>query len=217
MNRGKMNYWVDVGIGIAGLLSAVSGLVFLLPGDPTTGVLGVSYQAWSSLHTWSSLAVIAGVGAHVVLHWKWMLAMTKHLFPPAKPRQSGEAVAEITRAATTGDLSRRAFLALGGAATLLAGAVVVGYRAISANAAGEAAETSLRGSQAAATGQEGVVACPHGLTNDPYPGRCRFYVDTDGDGICDYSVPGSGSMVASTNSWGSYTGGVRRRPRAGQQ
>ena len=29
--------------------------------------------------------------------------------------------------------------------------------------------------------------CPYGLENDPYPGECNRYVDTDGDGICDHS------------------------------
>ncbi len=29
--------------------------------------------------------------------------------------------------------------------------------------------------------------CPYGLVNDPYPGRCRRYVDSDGSGYCDYS------------------------------
>ena len=29
--------------------------------------------------------------------------------------------------------------------------------------------------------------CPRGLVNDPYPGVCRLYEDTDGDGICDLS------------------------------
>ena len=29
--------------------------------------------------------------------------------------------------------------------------------------------------------------CPFGLQNDPYPGECNLYVDTDGDGICDLS------------------------------
>lgn len=31
------------------------------------------------------------------------------------------------------------------------------------------------------------VACPFGLVNDPYPGKCRRYVDKNGDGICDLS------------------------------
>ncbi len=29
--------------------------------------------------------------------------------------------------------------------------------------------------------------CPKGLVNDPYPGACRRYVDTNGDDICDLS------------------------------
>ena len=29
--------------------------------------------------------------------------------------------------------------------------------------------------------------CPLGLVDDPYPGACRRYVDTNGDGICDHS------------------------------
>lgn len=29
--------------------------------------------------------------------------------------------------------------------------------------------------------------CPFGLENDPYPGACGCYVDTNNDGICDHS------------------------------
>lgn len=35
------------------------------------------------------------------------------------------------------------------------------------------------------------LACPFGIANDPYPGKCRHYVDTDHNGICDLSEPGS--------------------------
>lgn len=30
-------------------------------------------------------------------------------------------------------------------------------------------------------------ACPRGLVNDPYPGKCKRYVDKNGNGICDLS------------------------------
>ena len=33
------------------------------------------------------------------------------------------------------------------------------------------------------------VRCPRGIVYDPYPGRCRLYVDRNGDGYCDYSEP----------------------------
>ena len=31
--------------------------------------------------------------------------------------------------------------------------------------------------------------CPYGLEDDPYPGECKRYIDTDGGGICDRSQP----------------------------
>ena len=37
------------------------------------------------------------------------------------------------------------------------------------------------------------VRCPRGIVYDPYPGRCRLYVDRNGDGYCDYSEPIEGS------------------------
>lgn len=30
-------------------------------------------------------------------------------------------------------------------------------------------------------------ACPYGRINDPYPGECGSYIDSNGNGICDYS------------------------------
>jgi hypothetical protein len=33
------------------------------------------------------------------------------------------------------------------------------------------------------------VACPFGLLNDPYPGRCRRYADQNLNGFCDLSEP----------------------------
>ena len=32
-----------------------------------------------------------------------------------------------------------------------------------------------------------ATACPHGLVNDAYPGKCGRYVDKNGNGICDLS------------------------------
>jgi hypothetical protein len=34
-----------------------------------------------------------------------------------------------------------------------------------------------------------TTACPKGLVNDRYPGRCRLYTDRNGNGICDLSEP----------------------------
>ncbi len=37
--------------------------------------------------------------------------------------------------------------------------------------------------------------CPRGLADDPAPGACGKYVDTDKDGICDRSQPPPGERA----------------------
>lgn len=197
MKKAKLNYWIDVSIGISFVLSAVSGLVFLLPVNAASdlnAVLGVNYSLWDQLHTWGSLAMIAGVLAHLVLHWKWIVTMTKKTLLPAGNSKRG-----TTSTAGTG-MTRRQFLSLGAAAALT-GVILASYwtltgtRTISADQG--SSDTSGKVPPPPeieqAMQQQGGVACPRGLVNDPYPGRCRNYTDRNGDSICDYSVPGSGS------------------------
>lgn len=45
-------------------------------------------------------------------------------------------------------------------------------------------------------------SCPKGLVNDPYPGACRSYVDSNGDSICDFSqsAPASSSLAPTSTS-----------------
>jgi hypothetical protein len=206
-----MNYWVDVGIGFAGIISALSGLVFLLPGDLASGVLGISYQTWNAVHTWSSLAAIVGVGAHMALHWNWMVAMTKQMLSPSRRQAAQEPGSDLAYGgAEAKSLSRRAFLAFGGAATAVIVAAAAGYQVLRGANPVEASESDT---QIATTQQEDGVACPFGLVNDPYPGRCRHYRDSNGDGYCDYSVAVSGSNL-STGDDESFGGGFSRH-RAG--
>lgn len=117
-------------------------------------------------------------------------------------------------------MSRRAFLVLGGTATLVTGVLATGVKALFDSGA-EA--TAVADSQAAVAQQASGVACPHGLVNDPYPGRCRHYRDSDGDGICDYSVAGSGSNQSAAGDGsldgalsGQPPGGFGHRPGSGQ-
>ena len=42
--------------------------------------------------------------------------------------------------------------------------------------------------------------CPRGLVEDPYPGRCSLYVDTNGDGICDHSQAAPASVEPASQS-----------------
>jgi hypothetical protein len=70
--------------------ATVSGLVLLtMPHggyqggrNPDFGktVLYLSRDGWNDLHVWGSLAVIAGIGVHLALHWRWIVCMAKKPF-----------------------------------------------------------------------------------------------------------------------------------------
>ena len=98
-NTVKINYVVDLVIGIGFLLAAVSGIVLLFAGSGGAGAGGyqggrnarytseallLSRHAWNDLHTWSSIIMIAGVLGHLILHWNWIVCMTRNLFAKKK-------------------------------------------------------------------------------------------------------------------------------------
>ena len=102
-------------------------------------------------------------------------------------------------------MSRRAFLALSGAAAAVTGLAVAGYKLVSDPGTAVASQDSVAD---AVSDQSVGVACPSGLVDDPYPGRCHRYVDSNGDGVCDYSVAGLGSNLT-TGGAGGLQGGMR--------
>ena len=86
MKKSTINYLVDLIIGLAFFISAISGLVFLIPLEwlnYSTGslptVLGLNFNIWDTLHILSSLAMICGVLVHVVLHWSWIVNKNQEL------------------------------------------------------------------------------------------------------------------------------------------
>jgi NAD-dependent dihydropyrimidine dehydrogenase PreA subunit len=99
MKRAVTNYFVDVAIGLAFLVAAVSSIVFLLPSSwvsvssaGQTSLVGVDMATWSFLHKWSGIAMIGGVVLHTLLHTRWIVTMTRRVVggrPQARPRPSG--------------------------------------------------------------------------------------------------------------------------------
>ncbi|MBN1261628.1 MAG: DUF4405 domain-containing protein [Anaerolineae bacterium] len=97
MDKVKMNYLLDSVIALAFLVSVLTGVVFLFAGDGgyqgganagfQTAILGISRWIWSDLHTWASLVMTAGVGLHVVFHWKWIVCVTKKMLPKPAPKK----------------------------------------------------------------------------------------------------------------------------------
>ena len=104
MKTVKMNYFLNVVIGLAFLASAASGLAFLFMGDGgyqggrngafSIVFLGIARSTWSDLHLLTSLVMITGVVVHLVMHWKWIVYVTKHMIPDSPIKQ--EEVCEAT-------------------------------------------------------------------------------------------------------------------------
>jgi len=96
MSKAKMNYLLDAVIALAFVVSTVTGLAFVAMGSGgyqggqnagcQTAFLGIGRAAWSDLHIWGSLIMITGVVIHLVLHWQWIVCMTKKMVRP-KPRR----------------------------------------------------------------------------------------------------------------------------------
>lgn len=90
MNRTKVNYIIDIVIGLSFLVAAVSGFVLLFAGSGgyqggrnshyLQNILFISRFTWKDIHTWSTIIMTAGVAAHLVTHWKWMVCMTRNIF-----------------------------------------------------------------------------------------------------------------------------------------
>jgi hypothetical protein len=57
--------------------------------------------------------------------------------------------------------------------------------------------------------------CPLGLVNDPYPGACPRYIDTNNDGICDHSQPDPALSVATESVPISPDDGINLPPETG--
>lgn len=96
VSKAKVNYLLDVVIALAFILSVISGMVFLFAGDGgyqggrnpgfQTEMLGIARSVWSDLHTWVSLVMVAGVLIHLLLHWNWIVCMTRRLLKPTRVR-----------------------------------------------------------------------------------------------------------------------------------
>ena len=94
MNKATRNYYIDIVIGAAFLIAAISALAFLVPlnwidfsASTTPTVLGVNYGVWQLLHKWGGIAMLVGVALHLVLHWTWIVTMTKKALPTGKSRE----------------------------------------------------------------------------------------------------------------------------------
>jgi uncharacterized iron-regulated membrane protein len=97
--RTRLNFWVDVVIGVAFVAAAVSGVVLLVMGpgggyrggrgaDGIREVLFLGRNAWRDLHDVSGIAMTAGVLAHLLLHLRWIGCVARNMFRRAASRRT---------------------------------------------------------------------------------------------------------------------------------
>jgi len=87
-------FWIlAIIMGIFGLVEAVTGFVLWL-GFPEGGngagrlyggisnltYWGLTKHTWIDIHDWVAVALVAIVLLHIVLHWKWIVRVSKNLF-----------------------------------------------------------------------------------------------------------------------------------------
>ena len=94
-SKAKLNLVVDVMILIAFIAATLSGLILMtMPHGGYQGgrnpalnqtLLFLTRHEWNDLHVWASLAMIAGIVVHVVLHWRWIVCMVRRLMRSSAP------------------------------------------------------------------------------------------------------------------------------------
>ena len=90
MKKSTRNYLVDLIMFLLALFEVVSGFVLwlILPkGGGYRGGGGLvvettflwSRDTWIAIHNWVGVALVVVVVIHLVLHWRWIVSMTKRL------------------------------------------------------------------------------------------------------------------------------------------
>jgi len=93
--RAALLYYTAVSAFLLFLLEAFSGFVLWLavsggdgfgggPGGaerPGPGAfLSVTRSDWIDIHDWAGVALLVIIGLHIVLHWRWIVQVTKRVF-----------------------------------------------------------------------------------------------------------------------------------------
>lgn len=80
--RGRFNLWVNIMVAISFLITALSGVYFLFvpSGRGSVDPLFLfSRQTWDMLHTWGGVVLILGAAAHFVIHWTWIVKVSRSM------------------------------------------------------------------------------------------------------------------------------------------
>lgn len=77
MNRAKLNYFVDLGLLVSFLLVFITGVIKF----KNFGLYkSFNFAGINTIHDWSGIALGIFALLHLILHWNWIISMTKSFF-----------------------------------------------------------------------------------------------------------------------------------------
>ncbi len=85
LNRNThLNILVNVLLALGFILSAVSGVYFFVVGGSHGGtnvdpLFIFTRTTWDLIHTWSSVVMMAAAMVHFLIHWQWVVKVTRRL------------------------------------------------------------------------------------------------------------------------------------------
>jgi len=204
--RARIYYLTDLGVMLGFLMILITGLLISTWLDLPL----YDFAAWTHIHLMVSVFTLGMVVLKLILHWRWIaLAMRRYAVKPVFGRPAGGAA----RAASP--VSRRDFLKVSGVLGIASAVTIHGLfdnpsEAQAQSALPDAAEadklqpTNTAAVSAIAENEEPpapgatatqatpgpaieptnacVVLCPNGCS---YPGRCRKFIDRNGNNLCD--------------------------------
>ena len=77
MSRTEYNFWLDVTIFVALLVTTITGFLLwlVIPHKLDIVFLGFSRSVWGTAHICFGVAGLAGIVIHIVRHWGWLKAL----------------------------------------------------------------------------------------------------------------------------------------------
>ena len=186
----RLYYLIDVNLGLGFILILVTGLVMStwlsLPLD--------HYTAWKNMHILATIAALLLLVVKIGLHRHWIVQVARRaFFPPRVVAPSRLPALPGSAPLSTG---RRDFMKLmgvvGGAAFLALGHALYGMEGESQSETLASQQTANQNASSTTVSSEDSTSlysvspcsavCPRGCS---YPGHCRRYTDSNGNGRCD--------------------------------
>jgi hypothetical protein len=75
MDRLKLNYWIDILLTFSFLIVMITGIIKI----PVLNLVSRN-SILTPIHDLSGIIMSVLVIIHLVLHWKWLVVMTKKMF-----------------------------------------------------------------------------------------------------------------------------------------